>query len=48
VASVKKLVERRMAEGRAAALRHEQRDADEIAARVAWARRGAGDRTNAS
>jgi flagellar FliJ protein len=47
VAAVQKLVERRMAEGRAAAQRHEQRESDEVAARVAWAQRSAGDRTKA-
>jgi len=47
VAAVKKLVERRMAEGRAAAHRHEQRESDEAAARVAWARRTAADRAKA-
>ncbi|HUP08686.1 MAG TPA: flagellar FliJ family protein, partial [Caldimonas sp.] len=47
VAAVQKLVERRLAEGRAAAQRHEQREADEVAARVAWAHRGALDRSKA-
>jgi len=45
VAAVQKLVERRMAEGRAAAQRHEQRESDEVAARVSWAQRSARDRT---
>ena len=45
VAAVQKLVERRLAEGRAAAQRHEQRESDEVAARVAWAQRTARDRT---
>ena len=47
VAAVQKLVDRRLAEGRAAAQRHEQRESDEVAARVAWAQRTARDRTKA-
>ena len=41
-ASVRKLVERRLAEGRLQAERHEQKHHDELAARIAWSRRGAG------
>jgi len=39
VAAVRKLVERRLAEGRLQAERHEQKQSDELAARIAWARR---------
>jgi flagellar FliJ protein len=47
VAAVRALVERRMAEGRTAARRHEQRETDELAARVAWTGRAARNRANA-
>jgi flagellar FliJ protein len=40
-ASVRKLVERRLAEGRRDADRHEQKHHDELAARIAWGRRAA-------
>ena len=48
LAGVKKLLERRLAEGRSAALRHEQKQTDELAARVAWNQRGAAGRANLS
>ncbi len=46
VAAVKKLVERRLAEGRRDAQRHEQKQNDELAARVAWTRRTDAGRAN--
>ena len=46
VAAVRKLIERRLAEDRAAGLRHEQKQTDELAARIAWASRIAADRPN--
>jgi flagellar FliJ protein len=46
-ASVRKLVERRIAEGRLQAERHEQKHHDELAARIAWGRRNA-DQANAA
>jgi len=48
LAATKKLLERRLAEGRGAALRHEQQQTDELAARVAWNQRGTGGRANLS
>ena len=45
VAAVRKLVERRIAEGRLQAERHEQKQDDELAARIASGRRGGLDRT---
>ena len=43
---MRKLIERRLAEDRAAGLRHEQKQTDELAARIAWASRIAADRPN--
>jgi flagellar FliJ protein len=45
VAAVRKLVERRIAEGRLQAERHQQKQDDELAARIAWGRREGIDRT---
>ena len=39
LAAVRKLIERRLAEGRAANLRDEQKQSDELAARIAWSSR---------
>jgi flagellar FliJ protein len=46
VAAVRTLMERRMAEARTAARRHEQRETDELAARVAWSGRAGRDGAN--
>jgi flagellar FliJ protein len=46
VAGVKKLVERRLAEGRRDAQRHEQKQNDELAARVAWTQRAGTGQAN--
>ncbi len=48
VAAVRKLVERRVAEERIAADRREQKQDDELAARMAWSRRSGNGRANAS
>jgi flagellar protein FliJ len=46
VAAVRKLIERRLAEDRAAGSRQEQKQTDELAARIAWAGRSLADRPN--
>ena len=46
VAAVRKLIERRLAEDRAAGSRLEQKQTDELAARIAWAGRSLADRPN--
>ena len=46
LAAVRKLIERRLAEDRAAGLRHEQKQTDELAARMARAGRSAAGRPN--
>jgi flagellar FliJ protein len=46
VAAVRKLVERRIAEGRLQAERHEQKQNDELAARIVWGRRDGNGRAN--
>ncbi|HEX7440313.1 MAG TPA: flagellar export protein FliJ [Caldimonas sp.] len=46
VAAVSKLVERRLAEGRREAHRHEQKENDELAARIAWTRISAARQAN--
>ena len=45
-AAVRKLIERRLAEGRAADLRDEQKQSDELAARIAWSSRSGTGRPN--
>lgn len=47
VAAVRKLLERRVAESRLRSERDEQKQSDELAARIAWSRRSAADRANA-
>ena len=46
LAAVRKLIERRLAEDRVAGLRQEQKQSDELAARIAWASRSATGRPN--
>lgn len=46
LAAVRKLIERRLAEDRATGLRHEQKQSDELAARIAWASRSGTGRPN--